>query len=189
MDLSPKEIRKDVEALDTFRERYIAYLNAGPDGDNALRQRVIESIPAAERALEDASGVFVFQDPPALAPYQRTYRGLMNTAFLHEQPGWQPYAFSDGPAVYERVLDGVGFARARLVDLDGQVRQARRRPAYWIDRALRSLLLVPAYLVSLVIGESAASIDRSKLGLPLRLLAIFADALAVYTAGQVFGWW
>jgi hypothetical protein len=185
---SPGEIRRDIEALDIFRERYVAYLDAGP-GDDGAKRRVIESIPAAQRALEDARAVFAVQEPPEVGPYRRTYRGLMNTAFLHEQPGWQPHVFSDGPAVYERVLDGVSFARARLVDLDAEVRRARRRPTYWIDRALRSLLLVPAYLLSLVIGGSPLSIDRSKWGLPLRVLAIVADALAIYTAGQLFEWW
>jgi hypothetical protein len=46
--------------------------------------------------------------------------------------------------------------------------------------------MIPTYIVGLILGESAVKIDRSALGLPLRLLAVVADALAVYsTAAQV----
>jgi hypothetical protein len=54
---------------------------------------------------------------------------------------------------------------------------------------LRTLLMIPAYLVGLVVGQSAGKLDRSAWGLPLRVLAIVADGLGVYGAGRAFGWW
>jgi hypothetical protein len=40
-----------------------------------------------------------------------------------------------------------------------------------------------------IVGKSAIKIDSSAWGMPLRLLAIVADAFGVYGAGRAFGWW
>jgi hypothetical protein len=95
---------------------------------------------------------------------EHSYTGLANLAFLHEQPGWGGY---DNPP-YEAVIFNLDAARAHLVDAAEQAEARRRNPLYWIDRALRALLTIPAYLVGLIVGESAVKIDRSAWGLPLR---------------------
>jgi hypothetical protein len=87
------------------------------------------------------------------------------------------------------VLDSLDMATARLADKRQQAVAKRRNPLYWIDRALRTLLMIPAYLVGLVVGQSAGKLDRSAWGLPLRVLAIVADGLGVHGAGRAFGWW
>ena len=70
-----------------------------------------------------------------------------------------------------------------------RARERRRSPAYWADRAVRAALMLPAYLVSVIVGESAGRIDRSGWGIPLRVLAVVADGLAVYGGGKLFGLW
>lgn len=136
-DLSLAEIRAHIAALDRFRERYTAYLNTGP-GNAPSRRPVIEVIPAADLAM-DASGMS-FHFDEAMGQHRKRYSGLVNTAFVHEYPGWTPSGPSDQPATYEQVLSNVGIGRARLIDLEAEVRRARRRPTYWIRRALRALL-------------------------------------------------
>jgi hypothetical protein len=120
---------------------------------------------------------------------RRRHSGLANTAFLHEHPGFRPNPYGDDPAVFEGVVDAIHQGRARLVHREGKAKRQRRRPTYWIDRTLRALLLVPAYLVSLIVGGSPLTIDRSAWGLPLRLLAVVADALGAYGGGKLLGLW
>jgi hypothetical protein len=65
----------------------------------------------------------------------------------------------------------------------------RRRPTYWLDRAVRTALMPAAYLVSVLVGESAAHIDRSAWGFPLRVLSLVADLSALYFVGVALKWW
>jgi len=51
------------------------------------------------------------------------------------------------------------------------------------------VLAIPAYLVSLIIGTSPIKIDRSPWGIPLRVLGIVADGLAIHFAGGAFHLW
>lgn len=186
-DLSPSGIRSHIAALDVFDAAYAAYLAGGRDS-HELRQRVIEATPAADEALVAANAQFVIETPPMLQPPLR-YSGLANTAFLHEHPGFRPNPYGDAPTVFEQVVYSIHQGRARLVHMEGKAKRQRRRPTYWIDRALRALLLIPAYLVSLIVGRSALTIDRSAWGLPLRLLAVVADALGAYGGGKLLGLW
>jgi hypothetical protein len=181
-DSSPKELRAAIAALDAFRAAYVAFLE-GDDGDDELRQAVHNTMPAAQRALNTAQLNIQVADPPALGAHRQVYSGLATLAFMHEHPGWE----SSG--VPGMVLDNLDGGRARLEDQRVQAAARRRSPLFWIDCALRALLMVPAYLVGLIVGESPLKIDRSAWGLPLRLLAILADGLAIYFAGRAFGWW
>jgi hypothetical protein len=128
-------------------------------------------------------------DPPA-QPNPRTYRGLAEIAFLHEQPGFRDLrALYGAPEMYERLLDHLRLGLSALVELKRGAEEQRRRPTYWSDRAMRALLFLPAYLVGLLLGESPRKIDASVWGLPLRLLGVVADVLAVYFAGHAFKLW
>lgn len=180
--LPPKKLRELTKGLDEFKAAYLGFLEHGGD---ERRQEVHRTMPAAQRALNAAALNLVVADPPALGAHRQTYTGLATLTFLHEQPGWQYREFS----VPQIVLDNLDGARGRLADMRKQQLRRRRNPLYWIDKALRALLTIPAYLVGLIVGESAVKIDRSAWGLPLRLFAIVADALGIYGAGRVFGWW
>lgn len=127
--------------------------------------------------------------PPPAMEGGPVYRGLDNLAFLHEVPGFRPIGLSEGPAVYEGVLDNLNTAIARLEHAEREVKRRRRNPFYWVDRGLRAVLGIPAYLVSLVIGVPKVRIERSWAGFPLRVLGVAADLLAVYGGGHLLGWW
>jgi hypothetical protein len=187
--LSPKQIEAHIAALDAFRSVYDTYLDAPGGADGTERQAVIEAIPAAERAMDAAPLGYYVDDPPALGAARQRHVGLTSTAFLDEEPGYALAAAYAGRPVADGVKDAVGLAKSKLADQLQTARAERRRPAYWIDRALRALLLIPAYLVSLIVGESAHAIDRSAWGLPLRILAVVADAFGIYAGGRLIGVW
>jgi hypothetical protein len=184
---SPRKFREHEAALDRFVSAYERYLHGGPSGGGALREAVIDSIPAADNAMDVANAVFYIEDPPMLGPTRRRYYGLANTAFLHEQPGFRPTGLD--PAIFERVIDAVRIARSRLEERAREEERRRRNPFYWIDRALRLALAIPAYLVSLIVGTSPVRVDRSAWGVPLRILGVVADGLAIYFAGRAFHLW
>jgi hypothetical protein len=111
----------------------------------------------------------------------------MATAFLHEQPGFTPSPYA--PTTYDGVLDVVAGAKAELEE-QARERKARRwNPLYWLDSVVRFLLSIPAYVVSRVMGTSVARINKSAWGFPLRVLAVIADASAVYFGGRALGLW
>jgi hypothetical protein len=181
--LTPAELHGMREALQAFKTAYTEYLE-NPTSDR--RSRVIRAIPEAEEALLTGGGGYTFTDPPAMGPMRQTYMGLSATAFLHEQRGWGEV---HGRPPFELVLEGIESADAFLAVEERKVAERRGRPTYWIDRAVRAALMLPAYIVSVILGESVGKIDRSAWGLPLRVLAVVADALGVYGAGKAFGWW
>jgi hypothetical protein len=107
--------------------------------------------------------------------------------FLHEQSGYQ---YMDGPeSPAKLVSDSVLHAIAELDDMEREERRRRRNPLYWIDRGIRYVLAIPAYIVSRVVGKSVAEIDRSAWGFPLRLIGFVANVLGIYLGGQEIGWW
>jgi len=188
--LSPNDVRALRAALVRFNNAYVAYLQT-PSPDT--RSGVIRAIPEAETALLVGGGGYTFTDPPAMGSMRQSYSGLGQTAFLHEQFGWEEV---HGRPPYELVLEGVQRADAvleleerRAVERDSDEVRRRRHPLYWADRAVRAALTVPAYIVSVIVGEDPETIDRSAWGMPLRVLAIVADIVTVYLAGRAFGLW
>ncbi len=142
-------------------------------------------MPEAEIALAAGGGGVTLLDPPALGAMRREYRGLSQTAFIHET-GWGQV---HGREPYELVLEGIASADAVLAAEERRLAKLRRRPTYWLDRAVRTALMPAAYIVSVIVGESASKIDRSGWGMPLRLLSVAADVAAVCFAGVAFNWW
>ena len=181
---SPKQLQRHIRDLEAFREAYEPYAR-GEAGDRA---RIIARIPGAQRALDAAELNLVVADPPMLGPHRQTYAGLVNTAFLDERPGFA-LAAASGAGISETLLETVEQAIAKLRDQRDLEQRRRRNPLYWLDRLVRGLLLVPAYLVGAVIGQPARVIDRSVWGLPLRVLAVLADTLAIVYGGQQLGIW
>jgi hypothetical protein len=86
-----------------------------------------------------------------MGPMRQQYRGLSQTAFIHET-GWGQVNEREP---FELVLEGMGSADAVLAAEERRVAKARRRPTYWLDRAVRTALMPAAYLVSVIVGESA----------------------------------
>jgi hypothetical protein len=150
---------------------------------------VIDAIPRAQEALNASGMDLVVIDPPALGSARQAYEGLANTAFLHERPGFRTPGLGGGPTLCDNVIDTIDQGSAQLVNDLEVAERLRRRPLYWFDRAVRLLLAIPAYIVSRVVGTSVVRVERSAWGLPLRCLAVVADAFAVYLGGQHFGWW
>jgi hypothetical protein len=171
------------EALHVFAAAYRDYLqNPTQEG----RSAVLRTLPEADVAAQVSGAGMGFTDPPAMGAARRTYTGLSGTAFLHEQFGWEEVNGRPTPVL---VLEGVERADAALAAEERRVAKRQRNPLYWIDRAIRLALMLPAYLVSVILGESVWKIDRSALGLPFRVLAVVANVLGVYLAGQALGWW
>jgi hypothetical protein len=142
-------------------------------------------MPEAEMAMLEGGGGYTFTDPPAMGSMRQQYSGLSQTAFLHET-GWGPV---HGRETYEMVLEGIESVDGVLAARERRVAMLRRRPTYWLDRAVRTALMPAAYSVSVIVGESAWKIDSSGLGMPLRLLSVVADVAAVSFAGVAFKWW
>lgn len=129
----------------------------------------------------------VVTSPPAMGGGV-THRGLANVAFLHETPGYRPIG-EEGGATFQLVLDSVDQSIAYLVEYEKDLSRARRRPLYWVDRAIRALLSVPAYLVSVLFGVSRPKVEGSWLGVLLRCLAAVAEVFGILAAGRALGLW
>jgi hypothetical protein len=183
IEQSPRRLAGQRTALREFDNAYVEYLEAGPIHPNAgdLRSRVLQLIPSAQSALNEADVGVVVRTPPAL-PGNYVYEGLSNTAFLHEQSGVYE-------GVPQHVRDVLGLAMAQLERLEQQLARKRRNPLYWGDRVVSAVLRFPAYLVAKIVGVPTARIDRSVWGTLLRLLEILAAALGIYFGGSAAGWW
>lgn len=179
---SPTELREMREALGDFRTAYVNYLQ---NPSATTKSAAVRAMPEAEVALLSGGGGVTLLDPPAMGPMRQQYRGLSQTAFIHET-GWGQV---NGREPYELVLEGIDSADAVLATEERRVAKLRRRPSYWFDRAVRTALMPAAYIVSVIVGESAGKIDRSAFGLPLRLISIVADGFGVYGGGKLLGWW
>jgi hypothetical protein len=185
---SPRQLTGLREDLDNFRETYIEFLNDEERGHTELRARVLSLLPAADHALNVAGSQINFTDPPA-AGTGMIHRGLTNVAFLHEQPGFRMMGGYGEPGTYDAVIDALELGAARLAQRERELMAKRRHPSYWLDRLMRMLVIFPAYLVGLLVGQSTAKVNASQWGLLLRLVAIVADLLAVYGGGKLFGFW
>jgi hypothetical protein len=185
---SPKTLRAHIASLEVFRAAYENYLSSGP-GDEQAKAAVIRTVPAAQRAFDSADLNLTVADPPMLGPHRQTYVGLQNVVFLHERPGFRSTGFSGEPGIADAVLETTDQATAVLHDEILLETKRRKNPLYWIDRVARLAISIPTYLVSLIIGESVVSIGRSAWGIPLRVVGIVADLLAIFFGGRAFGIW
>ncbi|HEX5173657.1 MAG TPA: hypothetical protein VFV91_05880 [Gaiellaceae bacterium] len=181
--MNPRELRQHRAAAIAFHNAYAEYLKAGPEGDPRLRARVVELMPAAHMALARA-GVEPYMHPPR-ALGGPVISGLPNLAFAHEA------AFSLGTDDSIRMVrDSLQLAAAKLEDRAVEEERRRRNPLYWIDRGLRMLLGVPAYIISLFFPHlSFRDVDSSAFGAPLRLLSAASSALAIFWIGRQAKWW
>ena len=170
-------------ALGEFNNVYVECLQAGPTHPNAaeLRNRVVQLIPAAQAALDEADVDLAIRTPPLL-PGSYVYTGLANTAFLHEQ------AMAYG-GVSQAVQDLVRLASVKLEQRERELARKRRSPLYWGDRVVSAVLRFPAYLVGKIVGVPTSQIERSPWGLVLRIAELAAAALGVYFGGSAAGWW
>jgi hypothetical protein len=182
--VSPRDLREHRFALKTFDETYAAYLVASQNGETdqrwRLREEVDHLLPAAQTSL-NASRVNVVITPPSHIG-GIVHQGLPNTVFLHEQDG----VYGDVPRL---IFDTVRVADGYLAEQEKALARKRRNPLYWIDRFLRAVLGLPAYLLSLILGVPAARIAESPLGTALRVAEVILTAFLVYFGGQTAGWW
>jgi len=170
------------ESVIEFHNAYAAYLEAGPSGDAELRGRVIALAPRAQAAMRAAGIEPVLYPPPAVGgPVQR---GLASIMFQHERLGGL-----GGHEIPHNVLDWCRLADAQLEHRQTMLRQQRANPLYWVDRLLRALLGIPAYLLSLILPASYARIDRSVFGPALRLISAAGTLFGIYIGGRDVGWW
>jgi hypothetical protein len=172
------------ETLGAFTAAYVDYLK---NPTQETRSQVLRLIPEADEALMAGGGGFAFTDAPAMGPFRQRYATLSATAFLHEQHGWERGVH--GRPTHDLVIEGLERADSVLTVAQSRAVERRRRPTYWLDRAVRAVLMLPAYILSVIVGESVGKIDRSAWGLPLRVLAIVADALGVYAGGKLLKLW
>lgn len=187
-DLSPKSLKRLRDDLEAFRDAYVECLNNEEEAHGPLRRRVLELMPAAENALTLANSQIGFTDPPA-AGTGMVHRGLANVAFLHEQPGFRLMGGYGEPGTYDAVIDALDLGAARLTERERLASGERRNPLYWLDRLMRGLVVFPAYLAGLIVGQSTSKVNASQFGLLLRLIAVVADALAIYAGGKLLGLW
>ena len=197
---SPAIYRELLQRLQTFRSAYISYINATreavysgqPVENTAERSQVLQLAVLAEEAVLIA-GIPVRVSPPPGLSHRPPVTGLAAVAFAHEDPvfrmGAASWASESYRQTFELAVDAVDSASARLENLLQHEQKRRRRPTYWIDRALRLVLGFPAYLISLIFG-----FDRRDLApgpaRALWALSVTIDIVATIVAvGSAFGWW
>ncbi len=184
---SLRRLRRHAEALRKFRETYERYLAASRGQGNFTQQqttnlrRSISSLtPAASAALEVAGMEPGQLPPPALGGY--AVSGLPNLVFLHERS----FTASDVPGF---LLDMCDSAIAKIEDMLSEEKRRRWNPLYWVDRFLRAVLGIPAYLISITFRVPLRRIEESVWGTALRLLTLFVEVgLLVFGAHEWFGW-
>ncbi len=174
-----KRLREHRQALDEFLAAYNTYLSSTDDME--ARARLNRLIPAAEAAM-DALGMGFAVLPPPASGSGPVIRHLANVAFLHEKPGF-------GTLPNEQVIDVVEQTLALIEEREKMLRRLRRRPLYWLDRAVRALLGIPAYLISVLVGVPKPRIETSWWGPPLRILGLVADVAGIYGVGRLLKWW
>jgi hypothetical protein len=147
-------------------------------------------VPVREHAHgSDALGVagvnLVFAPPPLVGG--PVMRGLPNTVFLHERPGYRWAGSTGGQPTFAAVIDMVRLATQYLEERERAERRRRRNPLYWIDRVLRMTLGIPAYLVSLLAGVPRGRVETSAFGPILRLIGVLGDLAGLYALGKLTG--
>lgn len=179
--MSLRDLRRHRDALHEFHVAYIDYVEGGPHGDRSLRQRVVALAADAESAMTAA------RIAPALQPGVYgggvVIRGLTNLMLRHEQPGYRSMN------IPQEVLDWCQLADARLAEQEEGLRRRYRNPLYWIDRFLRALFGIPAYLVSVLLRMPKERVDASIWGAGLRVISAAGAIAGIYFGGSDAGWW
>lgn len=194
IDVAPSQIEEWRHDLVSFRNVYVEYLNKtlgdreAPQKNLALRSQVMRAATPAQTAMNAiGAGVSWLPPPAAGGP---VLSGLVNMVFIHESVhGYAGGMFGTGGQPYQAIIDVVDSALASLDRLERAIRRKRKNPLYWVDRGLRLVLGIPAYLVSLIFGVPVERIEASPLDVPLRLLGLVVEGLVVYFGGHEAGWW
>jgi hypothetical protein len=142
-------------------------------------------VPAAQDALTVAGVNLVYTPPPMTGG--PVMRGLPNTVFLHEEPGYRLHDWTRVKPTYAAVIDMVRLGVQYLEENERFERRRRRIRLYWIDRVLRMTLGIPAYIVSLLLGVPQQRIEASAFGPLLRILGVLADIAGVYALEKLIG--
>ena len=196
----PSYYEGHLDRLHDFRETYVTYMNDVVEGVYAGRP--IENSPQRSRVLqlgtlaEQAVTVAGLHPPvihrPRLSPGPPAV-GLLAVAIAHEDPVFRRGA---GPLVseprrqpHDLAIDSVDIAVARIKELLGDERRRRRKPTYWIDRGLRSVLGLPAYVISLLFGFDRYNLPPSQARALWVVSIVIEAAVGVVTSGSVFHWW
>jgi hypothetical protein len=174
-------VRRHRRAILEFHNAYVAYLEHGPGGDQALRSRVVALTPGGQAAMVAAGIHPILYPPPAFGGPIR--HGLANIMFDHEGRRM------GGDETVRGVLDWCRLTDAQLEQHEDEILRQRRNPLHWIDRAIRGVLGVPAYLISVIFRTSFDRIDGSSFGVVLRLISAVGTFFAVYFGGVQVGWW
>jgi hypothetical protein len=186
---SLRRLKLHTQSLETFRGAYEAYLDAtaygvvdaSADEEQKLRRAVTTALPAADQALTVAGMVPSQTPPPSVGGM--ILRGLANTAFMHEQ---LPLG---GQGTPQFLLDTVDGAIARIDTFRREEQRRRWNPFYWIDRVLREVLGIPAYLLGLIVGVPVSRIEGSVWAAPLRLVGLAVELALLFVGGRELGWW
>ena len=197
---SPSYYERHLKRLHDFREAYVTYMNdvvegiyaGNPIENSPQRSRVLELGTLAEQAMTVAE-----LHPPAIhrppnSPGPSAV-GLLAVAIAHEDPvfrrGAGPFVSEPRRQPYELAIDSVDIAVARIKELLDEERRRRRKPTYWIDRGLRSVLGLPAYVISLLFGFDRYSLPPSQARALWVVSIVIEAAVGVVASGSVFRWW
>jgi hypothetical protein len=184
--MSPSRLREHRNALVDFHNVYVEFLeevlhkNAPVDPQKAmqLRAEVIARLPQAERALGIAGVNMAYLPPPLTGG--PVMRGLVNTVFLHEEPGYRLQGWAGQKPTYAGVIDMLRLGAQHLEDQEADERRRRRNPLYWVELGVGLTLGIPAYIVSRLLGVPSETVEGSPFRLPLRLVGALADFAGVF---------
>lgn len=188
-----------ISLLSDFRAAYVPFVektkesmyDGSPIAHTSERTEIMKMAMKAQVSL-DIAGVDLLITPKPLASDKPDLRGLVNVAFAHEDPAYRTdrdtYSIEADKQPYERTIDLVDAAVAKLEQMKWLEMQRRRQSTYWIDRGLRAVLGFPGYLLSLVLGfdrrELSAGRARALWG-----MSLVADVMGIVAAGFTFDWW
>ena len=191
-----KRLRRDLAA---FATAYRAYLTEtlplqGSRGGSAnydqRRSELLKLAVRASHALEAVSLTITVMRPP-VAGGGVGLSGLPEVAFAHEDGRWTtpPVLFgAHYKSTWEGVLDLLDRGDAELEERERSAARRLRNPLVWIDLILRTLLGLPAYLLSLLLGFDRRTLPKASERL-LWLFSVIADGATLYGFGKLIHWW
>lgn len=180
--------------LRDFRNEYVSYINrtaasveaGGSVAYDAERAHIIDLAIRADRAVGESGSKLAWMAPPAMsAP---PLYGLALVAFAHESEVYRGFSGMKAPRSYEAVLDAVDRADAILAIRQDELLHRRRSPFYWVDRVLRAVLSLPAYIISIIFGFRLEELSATQ-GRVWWWVSILADLATIAALGRAFGWW
>lgn len=195
--LSPRKLGAMRGELREFHNLYVEYIDLTwpPNGRpparaTELRAELLGRVSKAQAALSQSGmGTIAMTPPPMIGGPVLT--GLPNLLFVHETPlvGVSLGLGLNQPPFCQKVIEALKMADGYLAQQQEEAARRRRNPFYWLDRIVTTLLRVPAYILSRIIGVPVARIEESPFGLALRLLALAIDGLVAYIGGHELKWW